>query len=56
MCQQLDRALEDLQDRLADGAITRAAYDRECREMIRDYGAEADEAAADAYRDELDRW
>lgn len=38
------------------GEITREEHDLELREMQRDYQAAAEEAAEDAYQDELQGW
>jgi len=53
---QLEREEQALQDQLDRGEITIAEYNREMRELQREYRAAAREAAQDAYDRELDRW
>ena len=53
---QLEQEEEILAEQLASGAITPEEYNREMRELERDYRADAMEAAERAYDDELERW
>jgi hypothetical protein len=45
-----------LQEQLDSGAISVQEYNREIRELQRDYHAAAQEAAQDAYDREYERW
>ena len=56
MQSQFDREMDDIDRREEDGQITRAEANAERRELERDYLGAAEEAAEDAYRDELERW
>lgn len=51
-----ERAEDDLHDRLVAGEISQQEFNREMREMARDYAAEAEEAAQAAYDEERSRW
>lgn len=53
---QFDREMDDIDQREADGRLSReeAAYER--RELQRDYRVAAEEAAEYAYQEELGRW
>ena len=53
---QFDREMDDIDRREADGVINRSEASAERRELERDYRGAAEEAAEDAYRDELERW
>jgi hypothetical protein len=56
----IDRAYEKAEDDLISdynaGLIDRDAFNAEMRDLARDYRAEAQAAAQDAYDAELDRW
>lgn len=45
-----------LEEQHANGEISTAEFNREMRELERDYGAAAEEAAQRAYDDEMERW
>lgn len=51
-----ERAEDHLHDQLVAGEISQAEFNREMREMARDYAAEAEEAAQAAYDEERSRW
>ena len=51
--EQEEQAIIDKYER---GEITREEHDRELRELERDCRAAAQEAAEDAYHDELEAW
>ena len=53
---QFEREEEQLDNDLADGRITRDEHDKELGALQRDYRAAAEEAARDAYEEELTRW
>lgn len=53
---QWDREEQQLENELAAGLITRDEYNRQIRELRRDYRAAAEESAHDAYERELERW
>lgn len=53
---QYDREEEQLAHDYAAGLITREEYNRQMRELQRDYRAAAEESAREAYERELDRW
>jgi hypothetical protein len=58
--EQAQRAMEReeqyVQDRFDNGEITQEQYNKEIREIYRDYQAEAEESAQDAYQRERDNW
>lgn len=56
MDSQLEREEKSIEDDYAAGHITTAEYNRQLRELHRDYQACAEEAAEEAYRYEMDRW
>ncbi len=56
MNRQMEREVEQLERDLADGHISQAKFNKEMREMERDYRAAAEESARDAYDREMDRW
>jgi len=45
-----------LEDALEAGEISSAEYTKEVNELYRDYQASAEEAAQEAYDDEMGRW
>lgn len=51
-----DREEQILEDELNMGSITQAEFDKEMRELKRDYKAEAEKAASSAYDFEMSRW
>ena len=53
---QLEREEQDLDERYERGEISSEEYNRELKEMYRDYRAAAEERAQDAYQAELERW
>jgi hypothetical protein len=53
---QYDREEEQLQNDYAAGLITLAEYNKQMRELQRDYQAAAEERARDAYEREMERW
>lgn len=52
----LEREEEDIDRREADGQISRQEAQEERQQLHRDYRGQAEEAAENAYRDELERW
>ena len=52
----LEREEQYLEEQLANGEITVKEYNRELRELYRDYRAQAEESAQRAYDDEMERW
>ena len=56
MNRQLEREEDQLEQDLAAGLISQSEFNREMREIQRDYRESAHEAAGEAYRDELERW
>lgn len=57
---QFDREMEALDRDYAEGRLTRAEHNKAVRELERDYAADArgaaEDAARDAYEQELGRW
>ena len=53
---QLEREEQFLEKDLAAGNITLAEFNREMRELQREYRESAQDAAWGAYHDELDGW
>lgn len=53
---QLEREQEYLEEQLNRGEISLAEFNREMREIQREYRAMAQEAAEEAYHNEIDRW
>jgi hypothetical protein len=53
---QLDQEIDEIDQRLEDGRISREEADAEQREVRRDYRGAAEEAAQNAYDSELERW
>lgn len=53
---QFDREEQAVHDAYSNGEITLKQYNREILELQRAYAAEAEEAAHNAYDDEMDRW
>lgn len=51
-----DRAVEQLEQELADGLISQEDFRKELRELQRDHHGAAEEAARAAYEAELHRW
>ena len=51
-----EREEQALEDALANGEISLAEFNREIRELQRDYRAAAQESAEQAYREEMERW
>ncbi len=56
MNRQLEREEQALEDDLSAGMITLHEFNREMRELRRDYTEAAHEAARDAYDREMERW
>lgn len=52
----LEREEEISEDQLANGEISTAEFNREMRELQRDARGYAEEAAQNAYDDEMGRW
>ncbi len=52
----LERELEQLDERLADGSLSRAEYDDEYRLIMDDYRGAAEQAADGAREEELRNW
>jgi hypothetical protein len=53
---QMEREEALLEQQLEDGQITYKEYQKELRELQRDYAAAADEAAYEAAQAERERW
>ncbi len=53
---QFDRAEAQIERDFDDGLMTQAEYNREMRELQRDYRSAAVEAAMDAYEREMGQW
>jgi hypothetical protein len=53
---QFDREMDDIDQAESDGRMTREEAAHERRELQRDYRGAAEEAAENAYREELERW
>ena len=53
---QLEREEDDICQREADGLITHKQAQDEMRELHRDYRGAAEEAAMEAYNNELQSW
>ena len=53
---QLDKEEDYLCDQLNRGEITVSEYNRQVRELHREWQAAAEEAAQDAHDREMDRW
>lgn len=53
---QYEREEDALVEALNEGRITQQEYNREMRELQRDYRAAAEESAQRAYDDEMARW
>lgn len=51
-----EREEKHLEEMYSSGQITLAQYNKEVREMQRDYQAQAQESAERAYDDEMARW
>ena len=51
-----DREVERLEEALASGEVTNTEFNHEMRELKRDYGHTAEQAAHDAYDDVMERW
>ena len=55
MTSAIEREEQYLEDQLANGEITNAEFNREMREIQRYYRAAAEEAAEEAYDNEIGR-
>jgi predicted nucleic acid-binding Zn-ribbon protein len=53
---QLEREEEALEDAYNNGEITVKEYNKQVQELQRDYRAAAQEAAQEAYENEMGRW
>lgn len=53
---QLEREEEDVERRYAEGLLTNKEYWEEMNALHRAYREQAEEAAEEAYRNELERW
>ena len=53
---QLEREERHLEEQLESGDISSHEYNREMKELQRDYRDAAQESASRAYEDELERW
>lgn len=56
MDRQFERAERQLEEELASGEIDLAEFNWEMRELERDYRDAAEDAAEQAYSDEMGRW
>lgn len=53
---QMEREEEDICERHSSGEIDLAQYNREMKELQRDYREMAENSAQEAYNDEMGRW
>jgi len=53
---QMERDEEQLDEDLRTGKLTNAEHSKEMRELHWAYQAEAEEAAKDAYQNEMNNW
>ncbi len=53
---QLEREEEALEEAYNNGEITAKEYNKQMQELQRDYRAAAQEAAEEAYENEMGRW
>jgi len=53
---QLEREIAAIEQDSADGLLTNEAGQRMIRELLRDYRDAAEDAAMEAYKQELDQW
>ena len=51
-----EREEDNLVEQYNSGMITQAEYNKQMRELQREYAAQAREAAEDAYDNEMQRW
>lgn len=56
MSYQLEREEQYLEEMLNSGEITLAEFNKEMRELQREYWAAAEETAWNAYENEMGRW
>ncbi len=56
MSDPFEREEQDIQERYARGEITNAEMWAETQELQRAYRGATEEAAGQAYQDEMDRW
>ncbi len=52
----MEREVDALSEQLAEGRISTAEYNREIRELQRDYAAAAEDAAREAAEMEREQW
>ncbi len=53
---QFEREEEAIEEAYANGEITAKEYSKQMRELLQDYRAVAEEAAEEAYFNEMARW
>jgi hypothetical protein len=53
---QMEREEQDLCDRVNSGEISTTEYNQEMRDLQREYRGMAEEAAQDAYDNEMNNW
>lgn len=53
---QFEREELDIENRLHSGEISNKEYNQEMRELARDYRDCAENAAQEAFHDEMNRW
>ena len=56
MYKQLLTEEEYIEDQFIEGVITKEEFERQIRELNRDYQGAAEEAARDAYEEEINNW
>ncbi len=56
MYSHFEKEEQYLEEQLANGEITNAEFNKEMRELQRDYRAAAEEAAQEAYDNEMGCW
>lgn len=56
MSRQFELEEESLEDQLANGEISQKEFNQVLRDMQISFQAEAEEAAREAYDNEMDRW
>lgn len=53
---QFEREEQSIEDDLANGIISQQEYNNQMRELQRDYRAEAEDSAQQAYDNEMQNW
>lgn len=53
---EYERDEQEIEDRFRAGEISATQYNREMKALYNDYKADAEEAATNAYNEEMARW